>query len=296
MTVADTNSMVNFFEEIFDFESQGCTNIPNLSCSQFWGYPNSSVHVNTLKLGRELLEIRSSSDINSFRLPVDTNGNDLWFRHFAIVTSNIDDAFNRIRDHVIFTSTSPQTLPSWNVKASGIKAFKFKTPEHHSIELIQFPPGKGKPEWQSKDKLFLGIDHTAISVGNVESSRLFYEKIIGMNFLGSGTNYGVEQSSLDGLVNSKVEILSFGVDDGIGLEFLHYVEPADGRKNNNITGVNWYFRVVVCNLNEVAQKAFDNGVQWVSNGIQEIDAISDFRRGLVLRDPDGHIVEVMESL
>lgn len=287
--------MSDFFQKNFDFKPHSLAKSSNITYAEFLGQTCSSVRVQTLKLGRELLELRSHDNKAFPQLPPDTNGNDQWFRHFAIVTSDIDVAFQRIREDVIFTSTSPQTLPTWNIQASGIKAFKFKSPENHSIELIQFPPGKGKPEWQSKDSLFLGIDHTAISVRNLETSRFFYEKVIGMHYLGKGTNYGVEQSNLDGILNPKVELLSFGVDDGLGVEFLHYVEPANGRNLENLTGVNWYFRVVVSDLDLVAKQAHEHGIKWVSNGIIETEVIPGFSKGLVLRDPDGHVCEIMQS-
>jgi len=295
MTVVDSLLISNFFQKLFDFQLEPIDYSLSSSCSEFLGQPFSSINVRTLRLGREILEIRSHPNFRFQPLPSDTSGNDQWFRHFAIVTSNIDIAFERIREHVIFTSTSPQTLPNWNIKASGIKAFKFKTPEHHSIELIQFPPGKGKQEWQSKDALFLGIDHTAISVTNVLKSKLFYEKVVGMHFLGQGTNYGLEQENLDGIQKPKVEVVSFGVDEGLGLEFLHYMEPSEGRTLDEHAGINWYFRVAVSDLDNVAKRAYESGVRWVSNGIVEINDIKGFRKGIVLRDPDGHVVEVMQS-
>jgi catechol 2,3-dioxygenase-like lactoylglutathione lyase family enzyme len=295
MTVRDARKMCEFFCRNFDFKSYSTAESSDSRYAEFLGQTCSSVRVQTLQLGREKLELRSHDNQSFPQVPADTNGNDRWFRHFAIVTSDIDVAFERIRKDVTFTSTAPQTLPSWNSRASGIRAFKFKSPENHSMELIQFPPGKGKTEWQSKDRLFLGIDHTAISVRSVEASRFFYEKVIGMHFLGRGLNFGLEQSMLDGIINPRVELLSFGVDDGLGLEFLHYIEPSNGRDLVSSSGVNWYFRVVVSDLTYVARQANEHGLKWVSDGIVETEVIPGFRKGLVLRDPDGHVCEVMQS-
>ena len=62
-------------------------------------------------------------------------------------------------------SSGPQRLPDWNKNAGGIKAFYFKDPDEHPVEILQFPEGKGDPKWQrASDRLFLGIDHTAIVV------------------------------------------------------------------------------------------------------------------------------------
>lgn len=79
----------------------------------------------------------------------------------------MDKAYEHLRRaKVKHVSTAPQTLPSWNKDAGGIKAFYFRDPEDHVVEIIWFPPGKGDPKWQRLGSkpgapLFLGIDHSA---------------------------------------------------------------------------------------------------------------------------------------
>src|SRR5438552_15572028 len=98
----------------------------------------------------------------------------------------MDKAYDRLRQHKVkHVSTAPQTLPAWNKGAAGIKAFYFRDPEDHVLEIIWFPPGKGDPKWQRNQAdrllsyrqstisyqpstLFLGIDHTAIVVSDTE--------------------------------------------------------------------------------------------------------------------------------
>ena len=73
------------------------------------------------------------------------------------------------RAKVKHVSTAPQTLPAWNKDAGGIKAFYFRDPEDHVLEIIWFPAGKGDPKWQQPGtNLLLGIDHTAIVVSDKE--------------------------------------------------------------------------------------------------------------------------------
>ena len=53
----------------------------------------------------------------------------------------------------------------------GIKAFYFKDPDEHPVEILEFPEDKGAAKWHKPDgRLFLGIDHTAIAVANTETS------------------------------------------------------------------------------------------------------------------------------
>ena len=65
----------------------------------------------------------------------------------------------------------PQRLPDWNPNAGGIRAFYFRDPDGHPLEILQFPPDKGDAKWHAPSRrLFLGIDHTAIVVADTEAS------------------------------------------------------------------------------------------------------------------------------
>ena len=81
-------------------------------------------------------------------------------------------------------SAGPQLLPAWNPDAGGIRAVYFRDPDRHPLELIQYPPGKGDPRWQERDRLFLGIDHTAIASSDTERSLAFYRDRLGLRIVG----------------------------------------------------------------------------------------------------------------
>ncbi len=82
-------------------------------------------------------------------IPQDSRSLDHWFQHIAIVVRDMDQAYEKLRrNKVKHVSTAPQTLPAWNKDAGGIKAFYFRDPEDHVLEIIWFPPGKGSPKWQ----------------------------------------------------------------------------------------------------------------------------------------------------
>ena len=85
----------------------------------------------------------------------------------------MDAAFEKVRAlKVQFVSTAPQTLPPPIPAAAGVKAFYFRDPDGHNLELIYFPLGKGDPRWQQpNDKIFLGIDHTAIGIASTAATR-----------------------------------------------------------------------------------------------------------------------------
>src|SRR5258708_31931497 len=61
----------------------------------------------------------------------------------------MEKAYEQLGRHKVkHVSTRPQTLPEWNKGAAGIKAFYFRDPEDHVLEIIWFPKGKGDPKWQ----------------------------------------------------------------------------------------------------------------------------------------------------
>ncbi len=144
------------------------------------------MRVATLHLGRESIELTEYLAPRGRALPEDSRANDRWFQHAAIVVSDMDRAYRVLREHhVEHASSGPQRLPDWNPNAAGIRAFYFRDPDGHFLELIQFPPGKGDPRWQEpSQRLFLGIDHTAIVVQDTDASLAFYRDRLGLRIAG----------------------------------------------------------------------------------------------------------------
>ena len=78
------------------------------------------------------------------------------------------------------TSSGPQLLPAWKPNAGGIRAFYFRDPDGHALEVLWFPQRKGAAKWRAPtDRLFLGIDHTAIVISDTEASLRFYRDQLG---------------------------------------------------------------------------------------------------------------------
>ena len=88
----------------------------------------------------------------------------------------MDAAYKILQDNnVRQVSAHPITIPASNPGAAGIKAIKFRDPEGHDLELIYFPRGKGNASWQKPtNRLFRGIDHTAMTVDSTEKGVTFY--------------------------------------------------------------------------------------------------------------------------
>jgi catechol 2,3-dioxygenase-like lactoylglutathione lyase family enzyme len=193
----------------------------------------------------------------------------------------MDRAYAVLRaHHVGYSSTAPQRLPDWNPNAGGIQAFYFRDPDGNNLEVLAFPPGKGEPRWQRKDGLFLGIDHTAIVIGNTERSLAFYRDRLGLRVAGASENYGTEQEHLNNVRGAHLRITALRGARGPGIEFLEYLAPGDGRDmpaDSRATDA-WYWQI---NLAAADPARIGTAIDLPG---RELGAV----RGLVARDPDGH--------
>ena len=179
-----------------------------------------------MRLGREHIVLRQ---VSGRPVPAQSRSNDLWFQHLAIVVSDIDRAYDIVlRAGAVPISAGPQLLPAWNPNAGGIRAVYFRDPDQHPLELIQFPAAKGEPRWQERDRLFLGIDHTAIAASDTDRSLAFYRDRLRLRIVGTSENWGPEQEKLSGVPGAHVRITTLRATDGPGIELLHYLAPRDG--------------------------------------------------------------------
>ena len=89
-----------------------------------------------LRLGSEHIELTEYLAPAGRKIPEDSRSNDSWFQHIAIIVSDMDRAYQRLRQHKVrHASPGPQRLPDWNANAGGIKAFYFKDPDGHVWEI-----------------------------------------------------------------------------------------------------------------------------------------------------------------
>jgi catechol 2,3-dioxygenase-like lactoylglutathione lyase family enzyme len=228
-------------------------------------------------------------------IPTDTRSNDRWFQHIAIIARDMDEAYRHLRKHKVeHGSSGPQRLPDWNKKAGGIMAFYFKDPDGHYLEVLQFPPDKGDDHWHEKtDRVFLGIDHTAIVVADTEASLDFYRDRLGLKVVGEGENHGTEQEHLNNVFGAWLRITTLRPPRGPGIEFLQYLAPQDGRPTPRDSRANdlwhWQIRMKTSHVGEVADALRASPGRFVSPGVIVLsDDQLGYAKGLLARDPDGH--------
>ncbi|MEO6452904.1 MAG: VOC family protein [Ginsengibacter sp.] len=148
ITVKDMKASVKFYAEVLGFKKISDDELYGENYEQLEGIFGLRIHVVRMQLGDEQIELTDYLTQGGRSIPEDMQSNDLFFQHIAIVVSDMDKAYARLRKYMVMhVSTGPQTLPASNAAAAGIKAFYFHDPDMHNLELIYFPKGKGQPKW-----------------------------------------------------------------------------------------------------------------------------------------------------
>ena len=209
---------------------------------QLQGVFGARLRVARLRLGEDIFSSPSTWRRGGVPAPADSRSNDRWFQHVAIVVSDMD---TRVRSAAATQGRStprpdPSSCPRTIPNAAGIRAFYFRDPDGHPLEVLQFPPDKGDREWHAPgDRLFLGIDHTAIVVNDTRASLAFYRDVLGFRVAGESINFGTEQEHLNNVFGARLRITGLRAAAGPGIEFLEYLArgtagpiPADERAND----------------------------------------------------------------
>ena len=192
------------------------------------GLPGVAAEEAVLRLGdEEVALVRFDSPGAPY--PPDSRSDDGWFQHLAIVVDDMAAAWRQLltQSPRSISTNGPERLPPRN---GAVIAVKFRDPDGHPLELIQFPPGSGRPVWQraagAGSGPFLGIDHSALAVASTARSLRFYRRL-GFRVAARSWNNSPAQSRLDGLHGARVRVtgLRFPSPAGAGVELLRYTPP-----------------------------------------------------------------------
>jgi catechol 2,3-dioxygenase-like lactoylglutathione lyase family enzyme len=294
MTVSDMNRAVAFYTSVLSFEQVSDVEVAGREYELLSGVFGARMRVVRLRLGGEAIELTEFLAPKGRAIPADMRANDRAFQHVAIIVSDMAQAYARLRAAgAPHASTGPQTLPGWNRNAAGISAFYFRDPDGHFLEVLQFPPDKGERKWQRTDRLFLGIDHTAIVAGDTDASLRLYRDALGLTVAGTSENYDVEQEHLNNVFGARLRITTLRAPLGPGIELLEYLAPRDGRPAPLDLRANDLAHWQTTLLTEDPGRVFDLLPQRVlgliSPVVVTLPASSlGVRRAVLVRDGDGH--------
>jgi len=154
-----------------------------------------------LTLGPSLVEL-DCYELPGQPYPAHTTAMDSEFQHLAIVTTDIAAAWARAvaAGATAISRDGPVVLPA---SSGGVIAVKFRDPEGHPLEFLQFPP-RSNAAWIGAG--VLGIDHSAISVADVDRSIAFYTAH-GLTQGNRTLNKGPAQVALDGIDGVVVDVV-----------------------------------------------------------------------------------------
>lgn len=301
-TVSDLDRAVSFYEHVLGFKKVAETQVRGEAYDTLSGVVASSMRIAHLRLGEQTLELTEYLSHDGRPIPMPWRGNDLWFQHAAIVVGDMEKAYEQLRRHRVGQiSIEPQTIPETNVAAAGIIALKFCDPDNHALELIWFPADKGSEHWRRPtDRLFLGIDHTAITVSNTEQSLKFYREVLGLRLGGATLNTGITQERLDGVPNPRVRVTAVMPETSPPfIEFLQYEIPPDGRPippDTTATDLwHWQTSLVVDDVAAAAKALRAAGVRFVSPDVVTVPNTQlGFSRAIMVRDPDAHAMRLVQ--
>ena len=278
MTVSNMDRAVAFYTDVLSFQRVSDSEVAGDSFERLEGVFGARARVVRLRLGDELIELTEYLAPRGRPIPDDARSNDRAFQHIAIIVTDMDSAYALLRRRSVeHASTGPQRLPDWNPNAGGIRAFYFKDP---SASLV------------AAHRLFLGIDHTAIVVGDTPASLVFYRDVLGLRVVGESENYGTEQEHLNNVFNARLRITTLHAARGPGVELLEYLSPRDGKpypadeRSNDI--VHWQTTLIAGDADGVANALRNAGARLVSPGV----IASSTGNALLARDPDGHVMQI----
>jgi catechol 2,3-dioxygenase-like lactoylglutathione lyase family enzyme len=306
-TVADVDREANFFTKVLQFEKVADFRVVGSEYDRLEGVFNANMRIVHLRLGDQMVELTQYVSPPTGRvIPVPSYSNDEWFEHMAIVVSDMDAAYKILQENnVQQISEYPITIPQSNPGAAGIRAIKFHDPEHHDLELLSYPPGKGEASFQKPtNKLFLGLSHTAMTVGSTEKGLTFYRDLLGLEVGGVTLNTGATQEVLDNLVNDTCQVTAImPVSAPPHLEFLDYKTPQGGRPMPADTRANdlwhWQTSLVTKDIHAVTNRLREAGVEFITPDVVSIprdaQAHLGFKKAVMVRDPNGHAIRLVEE-
>ncbi|MBW4523086.1 MAG: VOC family protein [Scytolyngbya sp. HA4215-MV1] len=302
MTVFDMDRTIEFYTQVLSFQKVSDVEVLGTAYEQLQGIFGVRLRIVRMRLGDEFIDLTEYLTPRGRPIPIDSRSHDRWFQHIAIVVSDMDKAYLHLRQYKVqHASTAPQRLPASIKEAAGIRAFYFKDPDGHNLEIINFPPDKGNPKWHKPThRLFLGIDHTAIVVSSTAASLKFYQDLLGLKLAGESMNEGTEQAHLNNVEGARLHISGLRSPAGPGIEFLEYLYPQDGRpypvdaRPNDL--LNWQTTLVVKDLAALTQQLRLHRSTFLSPDIVSIpEPALGFKKGILVRDPDGHVVRLVEK-
>jgi catechol 2,3-dioxygenase-like lactoylglutathione lyase family enzyme len=121
LTVSDLDRSIAFYSKVLSFEKVSEIEVEGPEYEHLQGVFGLRMRMARLRLGDEFIELTEYLAPKGRPTPADMRANDRWFQHIAIITSDMDRAYARLRQHKVqHASSGPQRLPDWNRNAGAV--------------------------------------------------------------------------------------------------------------------------------------------------------------------------------
>lgn len=158
---------------------------------------------------------------------------------------------------------------------------------------------------QANDPVVQTVTSIGMTVSDVDRSvafyRLkFYRDLLGMKVIETSENYGTEQEHLNNVFGARLQITTLRAESGPGVELLEYISPRHGRlrppdaRPNDL--LHWQTTVAVRDLKSRVEKLRTARTTVVSPDVTTMKSDHGSNNCLLVRDPDGHAVILVESV
>ena len=142
----------------------------------------------------------------------------------------------------------------------------------------------------------LGVDHTGITVSNLERSLEFWQNVLGFELSHRAHQAGELAAEITGVAGAEILIAVLKA-PGHKIELLEYLAPPDRKRDFDLKPCDTGFvhiALTVENLDAVLQRIAASG--WRAAGMpQTLTAGPNAgKRVIYVRDPDGTTIELME--
>jgi catechol 2,3-dioxygenase-like lactoylglutathione lyase family enzyme len=163
--------------------------------------------------------------------------------------------------------------------------------------LLWIPTAFAQPAVASD--LVVAVDSVGMTVSDMDRSVDFYSRVLSFEKVSDVELWGEPYEQLQGVFGAHLRITSLRPASGPAIEFLEYLDPRDGRPTPSDLRANdlahWQTRLVTRGADSAAGTLRAEQTVFISPGVIPLpnDALG-FAKGFLVRDPDGHAMQVVE--
>jgi len=249
--------------------------------------------------GDESIELTEYLAPKGRPIPVDSRSNDAGSAH-AIIVSDMDKAYRFLRQNK--SSTHLQGRNAFRTGTEMRLASRLFTSRIRTdipSRYCNFRPIRARRNASADRQAVLGHrPYGNRSLGHGRQPQV-YRDLLGLRVAGESENYGTEQEHLNNVFGAHLRITALRGAKGPGIELLEYLAPRDGRpfpadeRSNDI--VHRQTLLLTHDAQATARQAHETMVNFVSSGVVANQTGQlGFTKVFVVRDPDGHAVEIEE--